>query len=123
MVRWPVSWLGVVAVAVAIAVTACGGSSTPRRNASGRLEVVAAEDMWGSIARQLGGDHVDVTSIINNPGADPHDYEPTADDGRHIASASVVVVNGIGYDPWADNLIAANPASGRQEVNVGKVAG
>ena len=51
-----------------------------------RLQVVAAENFWGSIAGQLGGDHVEVTSIINNPDTDPHDYEPTPADARAIAS-------------------------------------
>ena len=50
-----------------------------RRQAAGRtIRVVAAENFWGSIASQLGGDHVTVTSIITNPDTDPHDYEPTA---------------------------------------------
>jgi hypothetical protein len=48
----------------------------------GRPSVVAAENVWGSIAAQLGGDRVTVTSIIDNPNADPHDYEPTTEDER-----------------------------------------
>ena len=65
-----------------------GGRLRRRRVAAaagGKLHVVAAENFWGSIAAQLGGDRVDVTSIITNPDTDPHDYEPTADDARAIA--------------------------------------
>src|SRR6059058_6013230 len=77
------------------------------------LEVVAAENFWGSIASQLGGNRVHVVSVITSPATDPHDYEPTAADARTMAGAQMAIVNGIGYDPWADKLIAANPVSGR----------
>ncbi len=48
--------------------------------------LAAAENFWGSLAEQLGGCHVRVTSIIDKPDADPHDYEPTAADGRATVS-------------------------------------
>ena len=85
--------------------------------------MVAAENFWGNIASQLGGSRVQVNSVITNPATDPHDYEPTAADARTIAGARMVVVNGIGYDPWADKLIAANPVSGRIVLNVGDLVG
>src|SRR5437660_10421259 len=80
---------------------------------SGVLQVVAAENFWGSIASQLGGSRVHVTSVITSPATDPHDYEPTAADARTLAGAQMAIVNGIGYDPWAQKLIAANPVHGR----------
>ncbi len=79
-----------------------------------QIEVVAAENFWGSIARQIGGSHVRVVSIITNPNTDPHSYEPTAGDARTIAGAQFVIDNGIGYDPWVPKLLAAdqqNPAT------------
>ena len=55
----------------------------------GGVRVVAAENFWGSIARQIGGAHATVQSIIVNPAQDPHSYEPTAgrraDDGHRPA--------------------------------------
>jgi zinc/manganese transport system substrate-binding protein len=87
------------------------------------LQVVAAENFWGSIAAQLGGDRVHVTSVIANPATDPHDYEPTPVDARTLAGAKLVIVNGIGYDPWAPKLLAANPVSGRAVVTVGDLVG
>ena len=48
------------------------------------IQVVAAENFWGSIASQIGGRHVHVVSIITNPDTDPHSYEPTAADARTI---------------------------------------
>jgi zinc/manganese transport system substrate-binding protein len=66
---------------------------------------------------------VKVTSIIDNPAADPHDYEPTAADARTVAGAGFTIVNGIGYDSWAGKLLAANPGTGRTDLEVGKVVG
>jgi zinc/manganese transport system substrate-binding protein len=83
--------------------------------------VVAAENFWGSIASQLGGEHATVTSIITSPDTDPHSYEPTPQDARAIASAQYVVFNGVGYDTWAGQAIAANPASGRTVLEIGKL--
>ena len=94
-----------------------------RAQASGPLQVVAAENFWGSIASQLGGNRVHVTSVITNPATDPHDYEPTAADARTIAGAQMVIENGIGYDPWAAKLVAASPAHGRVVLDVGNLVG
>jgi zinc/manganese transport system substrate-binding protein len=118
---------GVIGALLAVAVCAaalsgCGGGGVAA-GADGKLNVVAAEDFWGSIAEQVGGDRVAVTDIITNPAADPHDYEPTAEDGRALASAQVSIVNGIGYDEWASKLLAANADDSRVEVTVGDVLG
>ena len=98
-------------------------SASPRSSGSTVLTVVAAENFWGSIAAQLGGSHVAVTSIISNPDTDPHTYEPTTGDARTVASAKYVVVNGIGYDPWAPKLLAAQPSPGRRVLTVGDLVG
>ena len=102
---------------------ACSLGSAPSRGAGGRLQIVAAENFWGSIARQLAGDRADVTSIVANPATDPHDYEATPQDARRIASADYVIVNGIGYDAWARKLLDANPSAGRAVLDVGSLAG
>ena len=88
-----------------------------------QIHVVAAENFWGSIAVQLGGPRVQVTSVITNPATDPHDYEPNAVDARTFAGAQLAIVNGIGYDPWASKLIAANPVSSRVVLDVGALVG
>src|ERR1700693_2495464 len=117
----------VVAAMLAALVTfgaGCGGQTNRSAVApSGVLQVVAAENFWGSIASQLGGSRVHVTSVITNPATDPHDYEPTAADARTIAGARMVIVNGIGYDPWAQKLIDANPVHGRVVLTVGDGVG
>jgi zinc/manganese transport system substrate-binding protein len=103
----------------------CAGLSTDRATTTGGkgLQVVAAENFWGSIASQLGGSRVHVTSVIASPATDPHDYEPTAADARTMAGAQLAIVNGIGYDPWAGKLIAANPVHGRVVLTVGDLLG
>jgi zinc/manganese transport system substrate-binding protein len=90
---------------------------------AGRVEVVAAENFWGSIAMQLGGSQADVQSILVNPDVDPHSYEPKPSDARTFAGAKLAIVNGIGYDDWASDLLDANPVGGRVTVDVGQVLG
>ncbi|MFF3574476.1 metal ABC transporter solute-binding protein, Zn/Mn family [Nocardia jiangxiensis] len=112
---------GTALVAVA---TACGTSNTSESGtSSGKLEVVATINAWGSIAAQLGGEKVHLTSIITSPDTDPHDYEPSPADARTVAEAKVFIENGVGYDAWAEKLLAANPGAGRTELNVGKQLG
>ena len=113
------------AIVILFLAAGCGTSTTPAStdNAGAMIHVVAAENFWGSLAMQLGGNRVDVTSIIINPQTDPHDYEPTAADGRRIASARYVISNGVGYDPWVGQLLSANPVSGRTTLSVGDLLG
>jgi zinc/manganese transport system substrate-binding protein len=63
------------------------------------LRVVAAENVWGSLAAQLAGRKGNIVSVVASPAADPYDYEPSAADARTFAGAQMVIVNGVGYDP------------------------
>lgn len=110
----------VVSASLAGAIAFAGTSASSR---GGALQVVAAENSWGSIAEQLGGDRVQVTSVITSPATDPHDYEPTAADARAVAGAKLVIVNGVGYDSWASKLVAASPMHGRIVLDAGDVVG
>ncbi len=112
-------------VCCAVLLASCGGgvAGSPGGSSSGKLQVVAAENFWGSIAAQLGGGKVSVQSIIVNPDTDPHSYEPTASDGVALARSQMAIVNGIGYDRWASKLIAASPSSSRKVLNVGDLLG
>jgi zinc/manganese transport system substrate-binding protein len=100
-----------------------GCGALPAASASHGIHVVAAENFWGSIARQIGGSRTTVQSIVNNPAQDPHSYEPTSADARAMAGAQLAIVNGVGYDPWAPKLLAANPVSGRETLTVGSLFG
>src|SRR5260221_12465847 len=105
-------------VALVVALLAGCGSGSSSAGSGGRLNVVAAEDFWGSLAEQLGGDRVQVTNIITNPAADPHDYEPTSEDARTMAGAQLALVNVIAYDHRATKLLAANASSARSVLTV-----
>jgi zinc/manganese transport system substrate-binding protein len=82
------------------------------------LQVVAAENFWGSIAQQLGGRWASVTSVVTDPNTDPHEYEASPTDARRFAAADYVIVTGLGYDTWAGKLLAAQPRSGRRVLTV-----
>jgi zinc/manganese transport system substrate-binding protein len=124
-------WAAVGTAAVLLGAVACSGSKAPQSGPSGasstgavpKLTVVATINAWGSIASQLGGDRVQSTSIITNPDTDPHSYEPSAADARRVADAKVVVENGIGYDSWADKMLASDPNPQLIVVNVGNSVG
>jgi zinc/manganese transport system substrate-binding protein len=112
------------AVAVLLALASCATAGTVDGPAgSSVINVVAAENFWGSLAAQLGGSRVKVTNIINKPSTDPHDYEPTAADARAVAAARLTIVNGVGYDAWASRLADANASPARTVLTVGDLVG
>jgi zinc/manganese transport system substrate-binding protein len=85
----------------------------PALAASDSIAVVAAENFYGDVAQQIGGDRVSVTSILRNPDQDPHLFETTPTIVRQIAAAQVVIYNGAGYDPWMEQLLKATSKPGR----------
>ena len=87
-------------------------------NPDNQIRVVAAENFWGSLINQIGGNRVNVTSVISNPNIDPHEYESNSADAIAISKAQLVVVNGEGYDSWASQLVSASPSSDRQVLNI-----
>lgn len=122
----------VLAAILAVALIAVGlGSCSGDDSASGSPEgdcpvapvsVVATIGPWGSIAEELAGDCAHVTTIVDGSRGDPHDVEPTPADRAAIEDADVVITNGLGYDAWADDALAA--ASSKPAVVVaGEVTG
>jgi len=112
-----------VAMAACVLLEGCGTTLAPAGGPGSPVVVVAAENSWGSIAAQLGGSKVRVTSIIVNPAADPHAYEATPADARAIAGARYFIENGAGYDPWAPKLLEANPVAARVVLDIGELVG
>jgi zinc/manganese transport system substrate-binding protein len=106
----------VLGTLISVLLAACG--APPAGAGSGTLQVIAGENFWGSIAAQLGGTHVSVTSIVTNPNTDPHEYESSAVDARAFAAADYVILNGAGYDGWGQKLLAANPSPNRRVFTV-----
>ena len=107
----------VLAAILAVALIAVGlGSCSGDDSASGSPEgdcpvapvsVVATIGPWGSIAEELAGDCAHVTTIVDGSRGDPHDVEPTPADRAAIEDADVLITNGLGYDAWADDALAA----------------
>jgi len=87
------------------------------------IPVVAAENFWGSLVSQLGGVHVNVTSIVSDPNTDPHEYQSAPANAIAIANAKFVIVNGADYDTWAQALINASNTPGQTVLNVQNTIG
>jgi zinc/manganese transport system substrate-binding protein len=80
------------------------------------VTIVAAENFYGDVAKQLGGADVSVTSILSNPDQDPHLFEASASTARRIAEARIVIFNGADYDPWMPRLLSASPRPKRKVI-------
>jgi zinc/manganese transport system substrate-binding protein len=120
---WAIIGIVVVLVAMTVIFFAFGHiQNVPDGVQSGAIKIVAAEDFYGNIAQQLGGDKVSVTSIISNPDVDPHEYESSVQDGIAITNANIVIENGLQYDSWMDKLLSASPNAGRILIVAGNVA-
>jgi zinc/manganese transport system substrate-binding protein len=87
------------------------------------VKIVAAENFYGDVASQIGGDAVVVTSILANPDQDPHLFEASAETAKALAAARVVIVNGVDYDPWMEKLLRAHKSPGRKEIVVASLVG
>ena len=115
MVMMKKTWIVIAVIAVAgvgvYLALRFGRAGTVSGGATGSLiKVVAAEDFYGNIAQQLGGDKVSVVSILSDPNVDPHEYESNVQDGIAITNADIIVENGLQYDTWIEKLIGASPS-------------
>lgn len=87
-------------------------------SAQAAVKIVAAENMYGEVAKQLGGKLVQVTNILNNPNQDPHLFSVTPTVAKKLAEAEVIVYNGVGYDTWMDKLLAAHQTKRQQVIKI-----
>ncbi|RHA41032.1 metal ABC transporter solute-binding protein, Zn/Mn family [Cellulomonas rhizosphaerae] len=97
----------VVATATALALAACSSADPETPAADGTVAVVTSTNVYGDIAEQVGRDLVDVTAIIDDPSADPHSYEASAQTQLALSKAALVVENGGGYDDFVDTMLDA----------------
>ncbi len=88
---------------------------------AGDLKIVAAENFYGGVAAQISG--APVTSILNNPNQDPHEFVTDADTARKVADADVVIYSGIGYDSWMEKLLATTGKANRVVIDVADLIG
>ena len=108
------------AIVLALALVPLLGQVAPAR-AEDRIAVVVAENFYGDIVRQIGGERVALVSIMNNPDQDPHLFETTPAIVRQLAGARLVVLNGANYDPWMDKLLAAVPRTDRTVISAAQL--
>ncbi|MGQ4495006.1 metal ABC transporter solute-binding protein, Zn/Mn family [Dermabacteraceae bacterium P13095] len=109
--------LGALGLGAAGLLSACSGKEEKKPAASGKPAmdkqeekqgaanaklpgVFASTIVWGSVAQAVGGEYAKVTSAIERPDQDPHDYEPSARQLADAKEASIVLLNGGGYDDW-----------------------
>ena len=104
-IRWFAATAIVSAVALGVLLAVAGCGSTDQQASGNRLTVVTSTNVWGSVARAVAGDAVDVKSIINDPSADPHAYESTPADAAEVTNADLVVFNGGGYDDFIQKIL------------------
>lgn len=101
--------LAAAAVVAALALTGCAsaatGNSDNSDNSDGRPHIVASTGVWGEIAATVGGDLVQVTTIINEPGMDPHEYQTTPADVLTVSKSDLAVFNGGGYDQFMESIL------------------
>lgn len=87
------------------------GSASASSSSAAKIPVVASTDVWGDVVKQIGGDKVDVTSIISDPDQDPHSYEANTRNQLTLSKAKVVIENGGGYDDFVDRMLKSGGSS------------
>ena len=87
------------------------------------VKIVAAENFYGGVARQIAGDSASVTSILTNPNQDPHEFTSNAGTARAVADADVVIYSGIGYDSWMEKLLGVKGKTSRVVITVADLIG
>lgn len=102
-----------VAVGGVVGLAQGAGASAPRR-----VVAVGAENEYANVISQIGGRYVRVTAIMRNPDTDPHTFEASPEVAQEVASASLVVQNGLGYDTFMQTIESATPSPHREVVDV-----
>lgn len=104
------------------ATTSPSASGSPSAS-TGTIDVVASTNVWGDIAAKVGGDKVNVTSIIDDPDKDPHEYEASAQNQLALSKAKVVIENGGGYDDFVDTMLASAKNTSATVLNAVTISG
>ncbi|NEY19024.1 zinc ABC transporter solute-binding protein [Bacillus ginsengihumi] len=103
------------------ALAGCGNHTNKTASPSNKsIQIVAAEDFYGEVAKAVLGNHGTVTSIINKPSMDPHDFEATTGTAKTVNKADIVIYNGIGYDGWMKKLTQSSKNDDQKVIAVGE---
>jgi len=87
------------------------------------VSAVGVENQYADVIAQVGGKYVAVSAIESDPNTDPHSFEASPKIARELGAAALVVENGIGYDDWADRILAAAPNVARKVIDVQHLLG
>ena len=116
----PIPFVVSLLAALALSAVACGDDDAGSSGA-GKIQVVTTLPLFADFVREIGGDRVEVTSLVPT-GADPHTWEPVPSDVKRVAEADIAFANGLGLEPAAINVIEANLPDGAELVAVGEEA-
>lgn len=108
-------------VFIATLVLILTGCSASKNDAKKSIHVTSSVNFYGEVAKNVLGKYGKVTSIINNPNIDPHDFNPASSDAKNVYQANLVIYNGLGYDSWAQKLLGSN--KNVDSINVGSLMG
>lgn len=109
-------WLGVL---LGVSGLLAGCQSQPATTTTnGKIKIMASLDFYGQTASAVAGKYGQVTSVIDSPSVDPHDFEATVKTAKQASSAQLIIYNGLGYDDWMQKL-TVNKASNARVIQVG----
>jgi zinc/manganese transport system substrate-binding protein len=106
------------AVAMLTALLAAGLVTAAPAATSGPINAIGVENEYADVISQVGGKFVRVEAIETDPNTDPHSFEASPKVAKQIAAAALIVKNGVGYDAWAEKIIAAVPRPDRKVIDV-----
>src|SRR6266550_6198439 len=108
---------------VVLALCACGPTASTPPATSAPIPVLGTENFYADLLAQIGGTRVAASSILNDPAADPHEYEASPATAKVVADSKLVIVNGIGYDDFMEKLLGASTKPDRVIINVQDLLG
>jgi len=105
--------LALVGTVVALGLAGCG-DDTGTAAADGKIAVVTSTNVWGSVARAVGGAEISVQALISDSSGDPHAHPDNPADATALAGADLAVYNGGGYDEFFTQLVDATGSPERR---------
>ncbi|MDR3522024.1 MAG: zinc ABC transporter substrate-binding protein [Acidocella sp.] len=111
------------AVVAVLSICATHHPACAQTTAPAVIKAIGVENQYADVISQVGGQYVQVSAIETDPNTDPHSFEASPKIVAQIAAADLMVENGLGYDDWADKMLAATPSAKRQVINVQQLRG
>jgi zinc/manganese transport system substrate-binding protein len=113
---------GALLLSIAMAASACS-TTTSATSRQGVVTAVGAENEYANVLSQIGGQYVQVTSVMSNPNTDPHTFEASPQVAEEVAGAELVIQNGLGYDTFMNRIEEAAPNARRKVIDVQSLLG